>query len=96
MRKTKIIATLGPVSASREVVAALIDAGVNAFRLNCSHGTQSEHEECLGIVRDVSGERGAFVAVLQDLPGPKIRVGRLKAPVKLEAGGEVRLTAGGS
>jgi pyruvate kinase len=94
MRKTKIIATLGPATSSREAIAGLIDAGADAVRLNCSHGTLAEHEKLLRIVREVSKERGAFVAVLQDLPGPKMRVGKLPAPVILQAGQQVSLVVG--
>ncbi len=96
MRKTKIIATLGPASSSREVIAGLIKAGVNAVRLNCSHGTVEEHERTLRTVREVAAELDAYVAVLQDLPGPKIRVGELAAAVKLENGQEITLVAGES
>jgi pyruvate kinase len=94
MRKTKIIATLGPASKSKKVITELVKAGVNAVRLNCSHGTLEEHGEMLQTVRDVSEELGACVAVLQDLPGPKIRAGRLSAPLELENGQEITVIAG--
>ena len=94
MRNTKIIATLGPASSGRDVIFRLVKAGVNAVRLNCSHGTIEEHEQTLKTVREVSEELGGHIAVLQDLPGPKIRVGKLPAPIALENGQEIRLTSG--
>jgi pyruvate kinase len=96
MRKTKIIATLGPASKSKKVITELVKAGVNAVRLNCSHGTLEEHDKTLKTVREVSNELAVHIAVLQDLPGPKIRIGRLDAPVKLENGQKITLTPGES
>ncbi len=94
MRKTKIIATLGPASSSPEIIGKLIEAGANAFRLNFSHGKPEEHEKTLQTVRDMSEKLDAYVAVLQDLPGPKIRIGDLAAPVTLENGQDIQLAAG--
>ena len=73
-RKTKIVATVGPASRSPEKIRKLIDAGVNVFRLNFSHGTHEEHFETLGTIREVAKQLGAHIAVLQDLCGPKIRI----------------------
>ncbi len=77
MRRTKILATLGPASSSPEKIEALIRAGVNAFRLNFSHGTHESHEVVYRIVREVATRLGAPIAILQDLQGPKIRTGKL-------------------
>jgi len=96
MRKTKIIATLGPASSSPEMVAKLIEAGANAFRFNFSHGELDKHEQTLKTVRDVSDKLGAYVAIVQDLPGPKIRIGELSAPVSLDAGQRIELVPGDS
>lgn len=74
MIKTKIIATLGPASDSTSKIAALIEAGVDVFRLNFSHGTLEQHGRTLERVRSVCRESGAMVAVMADLCGPKIRV----------------------
>lgn len=74
-RKTKIVATLGPASISQEVIAELITAGVNVFRLNFSHGTHEQHSKSLQIVREESSRLGKTVAILQDLCGPKFRIG---------------------
>jgi pyruvate kinase len=92
-RRTKIVATLGPASNSPEMVRKLIDAGVNVFRLNFSHGKQAEHAECIRRVRAAATEAGLFVAILQDLQGPKIRVGAMtdRKPILLEAGKRLRI-----
>ncbi len=77
MIRTKIIATVGPASDSSEMIGLLIDAGVDVFRLNFSHGTLAQHGEALERIRAVGGDRGATVAVMGDLCGPKIRVGEV-------------------
>lgn len=77
MRHTKIIATLGPSSSEPAQLAALIEAGVDIFRLNFSHGTHDEHAARIRDVRAASAQAGRPVAILQDLSGPKIRTGRL-------------------
>lgn len=74
-RHTKIVATLGPASSGREQIAALIRAGVNLFRLNFSHGTYEDHEQLLNSIRSCAKELSAIVGILQDLSGPKIRIG---------------------
>jgi len=73
-RKTKIVATVGPASKTTERLRELIDAGVNVFRLNFSHGTHDEHLETLQRIRALSEEMGIPAAILQDLSGPKIRI----------------------
>ena len=80
MRKrcAKIIATLGPASASEEKIKTLIDAGVDIFRLNFSHGTREEHARAISLIRLLSEKKGNPVAILQDLQGAKIRIGALK------------------
>jgi len=77
VRYTKIIATLGPSSSEPAQLAALIDAGVDIFRLNFSHGTHEEHATRIGLVRAAASHARRSVAILQDLSGPKIRTGRL-------------------
>jgi len=93
-RRTKIIATLGPASRSPEMIGRLIDAGVNIFRLNFSHETREGHGESLRRIRAAARERNAPIGVLQDLQGPKIRIGALDnhRPVNLVAGEQVRIT----
>lgn len=72
-RRTKIVATIGPASSSPEVLAQIIDAGVNVARINCSHGVPERHVEVIETVRKVAAERDKTVGILVDLPGPKIR-----------------------
>jgi pyruvate kinase len=73
--RTKIVATIGPASRTRAVLRQLLEAGVNVFRLNFSHGTHEEHSAVLADIRSLSRETGKHVAVLQDLCGPKMRLG---------------------
>jgi pyruvate kinase len=75
LRRTKIVATLGPASDSPERIGALLEAGVDVVRLNLSHGTVEEHLHRLALVRDMSVASQRTVAVLADLPGPKVRSG---------------------
>lgn len=76
-KHTKILATIGPATNSPEKVRQLIEAGVNGFRLNFSHGSHEERIEQIQWIREISGEMGRNVAILQDLQGPKIRLGNL-------------------
>lgn len=77
-RRTKIVATIGPASRSPEVLAELIKAGLNVARLNFSHGTHEDHEKVLKTLRGLSQELQAPLTVLQDLQGPKIRIGKVQ------------------
>jgi pyruvate kinase len=88
MRKTKIIATLGPASNSDVAIRELIDAGVDVFRFNFSHGTHDGHAETMARVRRAAEHKRRIVALLQDLSGPKIRTGRLRGhtPITLTKG----------
>ncbi len=88
MRRTKIVATLGPATSTPERIAGLIRAGMNVARLNFSHGTHAEHAARIAMVRRAAAEAGRHVAILQDLQGPKIRTGPLVngQPVELVAG----------
>jgi pyruvate kinase len=86
-RRTKIVATLGPASSSDERIVALIEAGVDVFRLNFSHGERADHESNVRRIRAAATAAGRAVGILQDLQGPKIRVGRF-------AEGSVALMAG--
>jgi len=91
-RKTKIIATLGPAVASYEAVRHLVAAGMNVARLNFSHGDHAVHEEFFGWVRRAGEELEEAVAVLQDIQGPKLRVGTFpRGAISLDAGEEVTL-----
>jgi pyruvate kinase len=97
MKRTKIVCTIGPASDSEETLRKMIKAGMNVARLNFSHGTHEEHAELIRRIRKVAGELGEPVAILQDLQGPKIRVGVLpKEGVPLAPGEQVVFTAGPS
>ena len=78
IKRTKILATLGPATNSPEKIKALIEAGANGFRLNFSHGSYEERLDQIKWIRDASRQIGRPVAILQDLQGPKIRLGALK------------------
>ena len=90
-RHAKIVATLGPASSSPEMIRALFEAGADVFRFNFSHGSHEEHQKRYDIVRAIEQETGRPIAVLADLQGPKLRVGRLaEGPVSLEEGERIR------
>jgi pyruvate kinase len=91
--RTKIVATLGPASESPEVLDRMVEAGLDVVRLNFSHGTAADHERRLTAARQAAGARKAPLAVLQDLPGPKLRIGTLPGErIVLTAGQRVVLT----
>jgi pyruvate kinase len=92
-RRAKIVCTIGPATATLEKIRELVHAGMDVARLNFSHGTPAEHARVYSMVREASDESGRAVAILADLQGPKIRLGRFAAgPVLWRAGDEVRLT----
>jgi pyruvate kinase len=86
-RQAKIVATLGPASATPAVIRALFDAGADVFRLNFSHGVHADHRESFAILRQIESDTGRPIGIMMDLQGPKLRVGRL-------AGGGADLKAG--
>ena len=96
MRRTKIVATLGPATSTPEAIAALIAAGVDIFRLNFSHGTHEAHAEVYARVRAAAKDSNRIVALLQDLSGPKIRTTALDGggPIILTEGSELRIRGG--
>jgi pyruvate kinase len=77
-RNAKIVATLGPASSSPEMIRALFDAGADVFRLNFSHGTHDDHKRRFDAIRVIEREVGDPIGILQDLQGPKIRIGILQ------------------
>jgi len=85
-KRTKILATIGPASDSLEMIEKLALAGVNVFRLNFSHGTHEYHYKVLQRIKEVEKKTALFLGVLQDISGPKIRIGKLKEPFELHAG----------
>jgi pyruvate kinase len=96
MRRTKIVATIGPASREPETLLRMVEAGMDVARLNYSHGTLDEHAETIGRVRDAAGRAGRPVAILQDLPGPKLRIGPLREDVvELRPGDRVTFDCSG-
>ena len=93
MRKTKIIATIGPVSRDPDTLEQLILAGMDCARLNFSHGTFPEHEEVIRNVRRLAEKHGRHVAILQDLGGVKLRLGHMDEVLNLNHGEEYLVTA---
>jgi pyruvate kinase len=96
MRRTKIVATIGPASRDPEVLLRMVQAGMDVARLNFSHGSEEEHTENVQLVRDAAGRAGRPVAILQDLPGPKLRLGPVEDDrIELNVGDKVTFTCGG-
>jgi pyruvate kinase len=95
MRRTKIVATIGPASRDPEVLVRMVEAGMDVARLNFSHGSAEEHAETARRVREAAGRAGRQVAVLQDLPGPKLRIGPLVDGIaELKPGDNVTFVCG--
>jgi pyruvate kinase len=88
-RRTKIVATIGPASSREDVLTDLIEAGMDAARLNFSHGSHEEHAESARLIRAAQAAVGRPIALIADLQGPKIRIGELLEPVDLQVGEEV-------
>src|SRR5919202_3788544 len=92
MRKTKIICTLGPASSDYDTLKAMVEAGMNVVRLNFSHGDHATHLEYIRTVRKVAADLKRPIAILQDLQGPKIRVGDMEEGVVLQEGEKTTIT----
>ncbi|NTW48184.1 MAG: pyruvate kinase [Chlorobiales bacterium] len=92
MKRTKIICTLGPSTSTLEQIIALIENGMDVARLNFSHGTHDEQKQRIELVREASRQTGKPIAILQDLQGPKIRIGELIKNVLLNPGDKLRIT----
>ncbi|MCE2936466.1 MAG: pyruvate kinase [Cyclobacteriaceae bacterium] len=90
--RTKIVATVGPASNSKEMLRALIKEGVDIFRLNFSHGKHEDHQKVIDFVRELNHEMGTNIALLQDLQGPKIRVNDVEEGTELVPGQELIIT----
>ena len=89
IRKTKIIATIGPATASKEMLRKIIQRGVNVCRLNLSHLSHEKAKEIIALIKEVNQELHVHTAILADLQGPKIRVGEFAKPLKLKKGAEI-------
>lgn len=90
-KRTKILATLGPATSTPEKIEEMMSAGVNGFRLNFSHGSYEERDEQIPWIRAASARKNKPVAILQDLQGPKIRLGNLNHDVNVQVGDEIIL-----
>src|SRR6266478_6325090 len=95
LRRTRIIATLGPATDSAEMIARLIDAGVNVFRLNMSHAPHDWVRRVAGDIRAAANVRQRFVGIMMDTQGPAIRTGELPVPLALQPGQKFTLTVRG-
>lgn len=91
-KKTKIVATLGPSSWNKETIRGMVRAGLNVARINFSHGDYETHSRTIDLVREVAAEEGTVVAILADIQGPKIRLGKVKDPIVVKAGDKVEFT----
>lgn len=96
MRKAKIVCTIGPASQSPAVLDRLIEAGLDVARLNFSHGSHESHARAIASVREAAAGRGRAVAIIQDLQGPRIRIGALPAAVEAQAEDKLILTPEGA
>ena len=96
MRRTKIVATIGPASQDPETLRRIIEAGVDVARLNFSHGNRELHAENAERIRAAASSAGRQVAILQDLPGPKLRIGALQDDIAELKPGERLVLACGS
>src|SRR5688500_2318885 len=95
IRSTKIVATIGPASREPEVLGRMVEAGMDVARLNFAHGTPDQHAETVERIRAAAQAAGREVAVLQDVPGPKLRLGPIAGGVALlPVGNEVTLVPG--
>ncbi|GAA3572753.1 pyruvate kinase [Snuella lapsa] len=93
-KKTKIVATLGPASSSKEILKGMLDAGVNVFRINFSHADYADVTERIRIIRELNDEYGYTAAILADLQGPKLRVGVMKDEVVVSENDEIIFATG--
>lgn len=91
-KRTKIVATLGPACDSKEIIEQMMESGVNVFRINFSHAEYTEAERRIKIIREINEQRDFHVAILADLQGPKLRVGKMVKNVVLEAGDSFTFT----
>ena len=92
MRRAKIVGTIGPASESPEILGKLIAAGLDVARLNFSHGSHEQHARAIAAIRSAAASAGRPIAILQDLQGPRIRIGNLAEPVSVESGQTLTLT----
>ncbi len=93
-RRTKIVCTIGPASSSENMIEKLMRAGMDCARLNFSHQTHADHLQVINLIRRVSRKLGNQISIIQDLPGPKIRVGKLEnGSIHLRKRSEITVTS---
>ncbi|MEK7221723.1 MAG: pyruvate kinase, partial [Nitrospirota bacterium] len=92
MRRAKIVGTIGPASESPAILGKLIAAGLDVARLNFSHGSHEQHARTIAAIRSAAASAGRPIAILQDLQGPRIRIGNIAEPVSVESGQTLTLT----
>ncbi|MGZ4810292.1 MAG: pyruvate kinase, partial [Thermoanaerobaculia bacterium] len=92
MRRTKIIATLGPACSSEKIVSELLSCGVDVFRLNFSHGSPTEWKHIIDIVRNAAMSVGRYIPIVADIQGPKLRIGEVDGVIPLQNGATFVLT----
>ena len=95
-RRTKIVCTIGPATSSPEMLDKLVESGMDAARLNFSHGSHEDHAERARLVREVQDRAGRPLALIADLQGPKLRIGDLPGQLMLVSGDEVVLSGDGT
>ena len=93
-KKTKIVATLGPATSTKEVLKNMLDEGANVFRINFSHADYSDVKERVQMIRELNEEHGYTAAILADLQGPKLRLGVMKEEVVVNPGDEIIFATG--
>lgn len=93
-KKTKIVATLGPATSTKEVLRDMMQAGVNVFRINFSHANYDDVKQRIAMIRELNDENGYTTAILADLQGPKLRVGKMKEEVVVSKGDEITFATG--
>lgn len=90
-QRTKIVATIGPSSAKKEVLLKMIREGLNVCRVNFSHGTYAQHQQVIDTVRAINKEYGTYIGILADLQGPKIRIGKVQDGIVLKKGASLTI-----
>src|SRR5205809_2057632 len=86
MRRTKIIATLGPACSAEETIHRLLTSGVDVFRLNFSHGTPDERRRVIDLIRRTATDLGKYIPIMGDIQGPKLRIGEVDGVIQLQNG----------
>ncbi|MCB0434253.1 MAG: pyruvate kinase, partial [Mangrovimonas sp.] len=94
IKKTKIVATLGPATSSKDILRKMMEAGANVFRINFSHADYDAVKERVDMIRELNEEHGFNAAILADLQGPKLRVGVMKEEVVVNEGDEITFETG--